>query len=151
MARIQFPDKGDLVSAWLPVAVQNSKRKRLCSAFCLPVMDYYTCECLAVCPSIVLPLPCGKVRDWDFNVWDVQLNVRLEYRCVYMFMLGIDENVPELFAPILGYILRAIMSHVSPCCLLYVLIQTPPIDIGSADPCHVHRVPRNCLAGEYPH
>lgn len=24
MARIQFPDKGDLVSAWLPVAVPNS-------------------------------------------------------------------------------------------------------------------------------
>ena len=28
MARIQFPDKGDLVSAWLPVAVQNSKKNR---------------------------------------------------------------------------------------------------------------------------
>ena len=26
MARIQFPDKDNLVSAWLPVAVQNSKR-----------------------------------------------------------------------------------------------------------------------------
>ena len=26
MARIQFPDKGDLVSAWLPVAVLNSKK-----------------------------------------------------------------------------------------------------------------------------
>lgn len=28
MARIRFPDKGDLVSAWLPVAVQNSKKNR---------------------------------------------------------------------------------------------------------------------------
>lgn len=28
MARIRFPDKGDLVSAWLPVAVPNSKKNR---------------------------------------------------------------------------------------------------------------------------
>ena len=28
MARIQFPDKDDLVSAWLPVAVSNSKKNR---------------------------------------------------------------------------------------------------------------------------
>lgn len=26
MARVKFPDKGDLVSAWLPVAVRNSKK-----------------------------------------------------------------------------------------------------------------------------
>ena len=28
MARIQFPDKGNLVSAWLPVAVTNSKKNK---------------------------------------------------------------------------------------------------------------------------
>lgn len=28
MARIQFPDKGGLVSAWIPVAVSNSKKNR---------------------------------------------------------------------------------------------------------------------------
>lgn len=28
MARIQFPDKGDLVSAWLPVAVPNSNKNK---------------------------------------------------------------------------------------------------------------------------
>ncbi len=28
MARIQFPDKGDLVSSWIPVAVANSKKNR---------------------------------------------------------------------------------------------------------------------------
>ncbi|MBR0315308.1 MAG: phage baseplate assembly protein V [Synergistaceae bacterium] len=28
MARIRFPDKGDLVSAWLPVAIPNSKKNK---------------------------------------------------------------------------------------------------------------------------
>ena len=28
MARIEFPDKGNLVSAWLPVAVSNSKKNK---------------------------------------------------------------------------------------------------------------------------
>lgn len=28
MARIQFPDKGDLVSAWLPVAIPNSQKNK---------------------------------------------------------------------------------------------------------------------------
>ena len=28
MARIKFPDKGDLVSAWLPVAVPNSQKNK---------------------------------------------------------------------------------------------------------------------------
>ncbi len=28
MARVEFPDKGGLVSAWLPVAVSNSKKNR---------------------------------------------------------------------------------------------------------------------------
>ncbi|MBQ7577612.1 MAG: phage baseplate assembly protein V [Synergistaceae bacterium] len=28
MARIKFPDKGDLVSGWIPVSVSNSKKNR---------------------------------------------------------------------------------------------------------------------------
>ena len=29
MARIEFPDKEDLVSAWLPVAVSNTKKIKM--------------------------------------------------------------------------------------------------------------------------
>ena len=42
MARIQFPDKGDLVSAWIPVAIPNSQKNR--DEFHLDVGEHVYCN-----------------------------------------------------------------------------------------------------------
>ncbi len=42
MAKIQFPDKGDLVSSWLPVAVPNTKKNR--DEFHLDVGEHVYCN-----------------------------------------------------------------------------------------------------------
>ena len=42
MARIQFPDKGDLVSAWIPVAIPNSQKNK--DEFHLDVGEHVFCN-----------------------------------------------------------------------------------------------------------